>query len=113
MARSTLTAMLKPPVGRPKKYAHVRPAPRHAELAISYAPGAQSRHTGLVSRWTKANAGYIPFVGLWIGGGVGGWISYLLGLPDWVLAVPGLVGGYFLSRTILRRIYAPDPADSN
>ncbi len=50
----------------------------------------------------KANAGYIPFAALCVGAGLGGWIASLIGIPAWALAVPGLVGGYYLARTILR-----------
>jgi hypothetical protein len=53
-------------------------------------------------------AGYLPFAAVGVGAGIGGWIASLVGLPEWTLAVPGIVAGYFASRAILRRIYAPE-----
>ena len=56
-------------------------------------------------------AGYLPFMAVGVGAFAGGLIAILLGIPKWTVAVPGMVVGYFASRTILRRVYAPD--DSN
>ena len=56
----------------------------------------------------KGNAGYVPFVAVGFGAGTGGWIASLVGLPEWTLAVPGMVIGYLLSRAILRRVYSPE-----
>lgn len=57
-------------------------------------------------REKNAYAGYIPFAGLGIGAAVGGELASLLGLAQWMLAIPGIVAGYFGSRAILRRIYS-------
>ena len=54
----------------------------------------------------QAYAGYIPWLALSLGAGLGGWIASRVGIPEWTLAGPGVVGGYYLSRTILRRVYA-------
>ena len=56
----------------------------------------------------KGYAGDLPFAGVGIGAGVGGWIASLAGLAEWSLAIPGMVAGYFASRAVLRRIYASD-----
>jgi hypothetical protein len=56
----------------------------------------------------KGNAGYLPFVAVGIGAGTGGWIASLLGAPEWTLAIPGMIVGYFASRAILRRVYSDD-----
>ncbi|MBV9487581.1 MAG: hypothetical protein JO246_16235 [Frankiaceae bacterium] len=54
-------------------------------------------------------AGYIPFAALCLGAFLGGLIAVIIGIPQWTLAIPGgLIGGYFLSRLLLRRTYAPD-----
>jgi hypothetical protein len=61
-----------------------------------------------MGRWAKGNAGYIPFVAFLLGAWVGSVVASFIGIPEWTLAILGLIGGYFLSRAILDRIYAPD-----
>lgn len=59
-------------------------------------------------RSRKRYAGYLPFVAVGFGAGAGGWIASFVGLPQWTVAIPGMVAGYLVSRTILRRVYSPD-----
>lgn len=56
----------------------------------------------------KGNAGYVPFVAVGVGAGTGGWIASLLGLPEWSLAIPGMILGYLSSRAVLRRVYSSE-----
>jgi len=51
-------------------------------------------------------AGYIPYMGIGLGSAVGAMVAGLFDSPTWVLAFPGMVGGYFLSGAILRRVYS-------
>ena len=68
---------------------------------------ASLRRTGRI--WTAVTVAHtIPFVAVGFGAGTGGWVASLVGLPQWTLAMPGMVAGYFVSRTILRRVYSPD-----
>jgi hypothetical protein len=63
---------------------------------------------GEAERSRSRYAGYVPFMGIGVGAGAGGWLASLLGLPEWFLALPGIVAGYFLAGAVLRRIYADD-----
>lgn len=57
-------------------------------------------------RTRRSYAGYIPFAAVGVGGGAGGWLASLVELPQWSLAIPCMVAGYFVSGAILRRYYA-------
>jgi hypothetical protein len=48
----------------------------------------------------------VPIVALLAGAGLGGLVAEAMGVPGWIGAVLGAVGGFFLSRWVLRLWFA-------
>lgn len=64
-------------------------------------------------RWTArqrdALLGMVPIVTLVVSPALGAWLASILGLPEWLGVIAGIVlavGGFFVSRAILRRGFA-------
>jgi hypothetical protein len=61
-------------------------------------------------RWPRrqgtALLGMVPIVALLAGAGLGGLVAEAMGVPGWIGAVLGAVGGFFLSRWVLRLWFA-------
>lgn len=55
-----------------------------------------------------AYSGYVPLAALCLCAGLGGWIASRFGVADWTLALPGAIGGYFVSRTVMRRVHSSE-----